>query len=202
MIVETLVEVANMSEESARRWIDNGESYEISVDSFAKRIKNMWTSSRLTIIWFSWLMKWGNLSLMMSTGMLDLQTIVEDLGNIRSEKVWVIVTSQQDIDELEKDIHSSQDFSKIQGRFNTRLSLSSANADEVIKKRLLEKNDSGKDAVQLLYTSEVKASLRNKINFSDGTISLKKYDTLKDFSEFYPMIPYQWICYSSIHENP
>lgn len=71
--------------------------------------------------------------------MLDLQTIVEDLGKYTLGKVWVIVTSQQDIDELEKDIHSSQDFSNIQGRFNTRLSLSSANADEVIKKRLLKK---------------------------------------------------------------
>ena len=33
----------------------------------------------------------------------------------------------------------ANDFSKIQGRFRTRLSLSSANVDEVIQKRLLFK---------------------------------------------------------------
>lgn len=33
-----------------------------------------------------------------------------------------------------------QDFSKIQDRFKIRLPLSSVNIDEVIKKRLLEKN--------------------------------------------------------------
>ncbi|MFZ1822596.1 MAG: BREX system P-loop protein BrxC, partial [Trichococcus flocculiformis] len=174
MIVETLVEVANMSEESARRWIDNGEeSYEISVDSFAKRIKKYVDKQPADYHLVFLADEMGQFVSDDVHRMLDLQTIVEDLGKYTLGKVWVIVTSQQDIDELEKDIHSSQDFSKIQGRFNTRLSLSSANADEVIKKRLLEKNDSGKDAVQLLYTSEVKASLRNKINFSDGTISLK-----------------------------
>ena len=171
MIVETLVEVANMSEESARRWIDNGEeSYEISVDSFAKRIKKYVDKQPADYHLVFLADEMGQFVSDDVHRMLDLQTIVEDLGKYTLGKVWVIVTSQQDIDELEKDIHSSQDFSKIQGRFNTRLSLSSANADEVIKKRLLEKNDSGKDAVQLLYTSEVKASLRNKINFSDGKI--------------------------------
>ena len=191
-IVETLVEVANMSEESARRWIENGEeSYEISIDSFAKRIKK-YVSKKPNDYHLVFLAdEMGQFVSDDVHRMLDLQTVVEDLGKYTLGKVWVIVTSQQDIVELEKDIHSSHDFSKIQGRFNTRLSLSSANADEVIKKRLLEKNDAGKDALQLLYTSDIQASLRNKISFSDGTVSLKNYDSLKNFIEFYPMIPYQ-----------
>ena len=191
-IVKTLVEVANMSEESARRWIENGEeSYEISIDSFAKRIKK-YVSKKPNDYHLVFLAdEMGQFVSDDVHRMLDLQTVVEDLGKYTIGKVWVIVTSQQDIDELEKDIHSSHDFSKIQGRFNTRLSLSSANADEVIKKRLLEKNDAGKDALQLLYTSDIQASLRNKINFSDGTVSLKNYDSLENFIAFYPMIPYQ-----------
>jgi hypothetical protein len=52
-------------------------------------------------------------------------------------QVWVMVTSQEAIDSVVK--ISGDDFSKIQGRFNTRLSLSSASVDEVIKKRILEK---------------------------------------------------------------
>ena len=192
MIVETLVEVANMSSESARRWIEKGEeSYEISIDSFAKRMKKYISRKPDDYHLVFMADEMGQFVSDDVHRMLDLQTVVEDLGKYTLGKVWVIVTSQQDIDELEKDIHSSHDFSKIQGRFNTRLSLSSANADEVVKKRILEKNDAGKDALQLLYTSDIQASLRNKINFSDGTVSLKNYDSLKKFIEFYPMIPYQ-----------
>lgn len=55
--------------------------------------------------------------------MLNLQTLVEELGSRCKGKVWVIVTSQEDIDAV---THvKGNDFSKIQGRFNTRLSLSS-----------------------------------------------------------------------------
>ena len=54
--------------------------------------------------------------------MLNLQTVVEDLGTECGGKAWVIVTSQQDIDSVTK--VKGNDFSKIQGRFNTRLSLS------------------------------------------------------------------------------
>ncbi|WP_243122368.1 hypothetical protein [Clostridium septicum] len=69
--------------------------------------------------------------------MLNLQTVVEDLGTKCQGKCWVIVTSQEGLDEFTK--VKGNDFSKIQGRFNTRLSLSSANVDEVIKKRILRK---------------------------------------------------------------
>lgn len=63
--------------------------------------------------------------------MLNLQTVTEELGKECMGKAWVIVTSQQDIDSITK--VKGNDFSKIQGRFDTRLSLSSANVDAVIK---------------------------------------------------------------------
>ncbi len=46
------------------------------------------------------------------------------------------------------------DFSKIQGRFNTRLSLSSANVDEVIKRRILYKNETAKETLKLYYADK------------------------------------------------
>lgn len=67
--------------------------------------------------------------------MLNLQTVTEDLGSACGGKAWVVVTSQQDIDSITKT--KGNDFSKIQGRFDTRLSLSSANVDEIIRKRIL-----------------------------------------------------------------
>ena len=82
--------------------------------------------------------------------MINLQTIVEDLGKQLKGKVWVIVTAQQEIKGL-ADAMSELDYSKIQGRFNTRLSLSSANADEVIKIRLLDKTEPAEDTLVLTY---------------------------------------------------
>ncbi len=70
--------------------------------------------------------------------MLNLQTITEDLGTACQGKAWIVVTSQQDIDSITE--VKGRDFSKIQGRFDTRLNLTSANVDEVIKLRILEKN--------------------------------------------------------------
>lgn len=77
--------------------------------------------------------------------MLNLQTITEELGTKCQGRAWVVVTSQEDIEAVVgtggfgKD--NSKDFSKIQGRFNTRLSLSGSNADEVIQRRLLSKEE-------------------------------------------------------------
>ncbi|MCF8004221.1 MAG: BREX system P-loop protein BrxC, partial [Chromatiaceae bacterium] len=63
--------------------------------------------------------------------MLSLQTITENLGTACGGRAWVVVTSQEDIDAILGEVRASKanDFSKIQGRFKTRLSLSSGNVD-------------------------------------------------------------------------
>ena len=81
--------------------------------------------------------------------MLNLQTVVENLGTACHGKAWVIVTSQQDIDSITKT--KGNDFSKIQGRFDTRLSLSSANVDEVIRERVLKKTETAAQTLELYY---------------------------------------------------
>lgn len=107
--------------------------------------------------------------------MLNLQTVTEELGKECKGKAWVIVTSQQDIDSITK--VKGNDFSKIQGRFDTRLSLSSANVDAVIKKRILDKTDVAAQSLQLLY--EQKATIiKNLIMFNDGVekvLDIKPY---------------------------
>ena len=96
--------------------------------------------------------------------MLNLQTVTEELGKECMGKAWVIVTSQQNIDSITK--VKGNDFSKIQGRFDTRLSLSSANVDAVIKKRILEKTEPAAQTLRLLY--EQKATIiKNLIVFND-----------------------------------
>ena len=89
------------------------------------------------------------------------------------------MTSQQDIDSITK--VKGNDFSKIQGRFDTRLSLSSANVDAVIKKRILEKTEPAAQTLRLLY--EQKATIiKNLIVFND-TAEKKLYASAEDFAE-------------------
>ena len=90
-----------------------------------------------------------------------------------------------DIDSITK--VKGNDFSKIQGRFDTRL-LSSANVDAVIKKRILEKTEPAAQALRLLY--EQKATIiKNLIVFND-TAEKKLYASAEDFAEVYPFVPY------------
>jgi hypothetical protein len=77
--------------------------------------------------------------------MTNLQTIAENLYTKCKGRSWVFVTSQEDMDAVLGGLkdRQSQDFSKIQGRFGCKLNLSSQNVDEVIRRRLLEKNGAG-----------------------------------------------------------
>ena len=104
--------------------------------------------------------------------------------------MWVIVTSQEDIDSI---THvKGNDFSKIQGRFNTRLSLSSASVDEVIKRRILAKNEAAQALLRMKYQQNVSV-MRNLFTFAQGTIAdLKGYSSEEEFVESYPFVPYQF----------
>lgn len=73
--------------------------------------------------------------------MLNLQTIAETLATRTKGQSWILVTSQEDMSRILGDMNARQgnDFSRIQARFTTKLNLTSANVDEVIQKRLLDK---------------------------------------------------------------
>ena len=194
-VVDALVSMGFMSEAAARNWCEKAvEPYTISIEDFAKRVK-------------SYIERKGNnhhvVFLVDEIGqyigddsklMLNLQTVTEELGKECMGKAWVIVTSQQDIDSITK--VKGNDFSKIQGRFDTRLSLSSANVDAVIKKRILEKTEPAGQTLRLLY--EQKATIiKNLIVFND-TAEKKLYASAEDFAEVYPFVPYQFNLLSSV----
>src|SRR5699024_11667397 len=81
--------------------------------------------------------------------MLNLQTVTENLGQFCKGQAWIMVTSQESIDSIVT--VKGDDFSRIQGRFDTKLSLSSVAVDEVIQKRLLEKKDHINQSLQADY---------------------------------------------------
>lgn len=121
--------------------------------------------------------------------MLNLQTIVEDLGARCRGRVWVLVTSQEAIDEVTDVV--STDFSKIQGRFNTRLSLSSSSVDEVIKRRVLDKNAAAEALLHAEYERE-SAVLKNLFAFERIRADYVGYRDAREFCDTYPFVGYQF----------
>ena len=184
-----------MSEEAARNWCEKAtEPYVISIERFADMVKKYIDRKGNNHHVVFLVDEIGQYIGDDSKLMLNLQTVIEDLGTACHGKAWVIVTSQQDIDSITKT--KGNDFSKIQGRFDTRLSLSSANADEVIRKRILEKNETGRDTLTLLY-DEKATIIKNLILFNDG-IEKKLYSDRENFAAVYPFIPYQFNLLGSV----
>ena len=134
--------------------------------------------------------------------MLNLQTITEQLGTVCRGHAWVVVTSQEDLDAVLGDLkdHKAHDFSKIQGRFKTRLSLSSANVDEVIKERLLAKNDAARSPLVAAYHGKHDI-LRNQLSFVDAGMSFQGFGDVEGFSACYPFAAYQFALVQKVFES-
>ena len=131
--------------------------------------------------------------------MLNLQTVVEDIGAATRGQVWVMVTSQEQIDTITT--VKTEDFSKIQGRFATRVNLSSINTDEVIKERLLAKQDWAQHALTSQY-DQVEQSLKNILTYGTDTPGYRAgYRSSEEFVASYPCVPYQFDLLQDIFEK-
>lgn len=194
-VVEVLDDMGFMSEAAARNWCERAtEPYNISIDIFVRLVKEYLDRQGNNHHIVFLVDEIGQYIGDDSNLMLNLQTVTEDLGTACQGKVWIVVTSQQDIDSITKT--KGNDFSKIQGRFDTRLSLSSANVDEVIKKRILDKNTTAEQTLRLLYEQK-STIIKNLIVFNDG-VEKKLYTDENDFSAVYPFVPYQFNLLGSV----
>ena len=102
--------------------------------------------------------------------LLNLQSLVEKIGSECGGKVWVVCTGQEAIDEIIK--VRADEFSRIQARFKTRLSLSSSSVDEVIQKRILKKNNEAESKLEAVYEKN-DSVLRNLFSFTDSILDIK-----------------------------
>jgi len=201
-VVNALAKTLNQSTQAAQEWFDRAENnYNINIEKFAKQVRDYLDSkgpdSRIIFL----ADEIGQFIGSDEHLMLNLQTITEDLGRICNGRAWVIVTSQEDIDAVLGEVRGARanDFSKIQGRFNTRLSLSSANTDEVIQRRLLYKTEDAKRALEDIY-NEKGDILKNQISFSGGP-TLKNYRNHEEFILNYPFAPYHFQLIQKIFES-
>jgi hypothetical protein len=124
--------------------------------------------------------------------MLNLQTIAESLNTKCKGQSWVFVTSQEDMEKVIGDQTRTQanDFSKIQARFRIRVKLTSQDVEEVISKRLLEKNDPGAAELQAIHAKEA-ANFKTIFDFVDGAKTYRNYVDGDHFIGTYPFVTYQ-----------
>ncbi|MCD8362902.1 MAG: BREX system P-loop protein BrxC [Lachnospiraceae bacterium] len=194
-VVEVLTDMEFMSEEAARNWCERAMTeYSISIERFADLVKKYIDRKGNNHHVVFLVDEIGQYIGDDSRLMLNLQTVTEDLGTACRGKAWIIVTSQEDIDSITR--IKGNDFSKIQGRFDTRLSLSSANVDEVIRERVLKKTDSAAQTLSLYY-DEKDTIIKNLIQFDDG-IEKKLYEDRENFAQVYPFVPYQFHLLGSV----
>jgi len=202
-IVEALSIVLDKSKEAAREHFENSEKHLIvSVENFASRVKSYLDSKSKNHKIIFLVDEIGQFIGSDTHLMLNLQTLVEDLGRLCEGRAWVIVTSQEDIDAILGDIKASkaQDFSKIQGRFNTRLSLSSANTDEVIQARLLQKDSGAKPQLDNLFDKKGDI-LKNQLSFTYDSSTMKNFGSANDFTNNYPFAPFHFQLVQKIFES-
>ena len=188
--VQALVEQGVMSEESARSWCDRvGEEYSISTEDFAKLVRKHIESKGNDHHVVFCVDEVGQYIGDDSNMMLDLQTLEHDLAVQCHGKAWILVTAQEAIDKIQ--VVNNVDFSKIQGRFDTRLSLSSSDVAEVVKKRILKKNAEAQAELETFYPRKSDA-LDTLLKFSGDMPEMKLYENAADFAEVYPFVPYQF----------
>jgi hypothetical protein len=124
--------------------------------------------------------------------LLNLQTVVESLASATDGRATVFITSQADLEGILGQVKFEQadDLSKIQGRFKTKLTLASADVQEVIQRRLLAKTPDEPEQLINIYEQE-RENFTTLFRFSDGSIQLKGWSDCQSFCGLYPFHPYQ-----------
>lgn len=193
-LAEIYAEIFDTTKEDAKRNIrDINSSYNLSIKDFAKIVKDYLDSHKDTerIVFF--VDEIGQFIADDENKMLSVQTIAEELNHSTKGHAFVMVTSQVDlktaIGQLKK--KQEQDFSRIQGRFSLKINLTSANADEVIQKRLLQKKDEYKPELRQIYEDN-KESIKVLFNFGDASRYKTKYKDDEQFVDAFPFISYQF----------
>ncbi|MCP4692143.1 MAG: BREX system P-loop protein BrxC, partial [Desulfobacterales bacterium] len=201
-IVEVMAHVLEKSARAVADWFEKSEKdFNLTVENFAKRVKEHLDARPGRRVVFL-VDEIGQFIGQDAHMMLNLQTIVEDLGRICNGRVWALVTSQEDIDAVLGDVKASKgnDFSKIQGRFTTRLTLSSSNTDEVIQARLLEKTTAAETELDDLFRRKGDI-LKSQLGFSHDSATLKNYGDAQTFKANYPFTPFHFQLVQNIFES-
>ena len=190
-IIPTLMEVLDMSEDDAKAWFNDKTATEISIAQLVEDMKAYVNTKPANFRLLFMIDEVGQYVGTDTDMLLNLQSLIEKIGSECEGKIWVICTGQEAIDEIIK--VRADEFSRIQARFKTRLSLSSSSVDEVIQKRILKKKPESEKMLEKVY-EENDSVLRNLFSFRTDIVDIKKgFTGPLEFAENFPFIPYQFI---------
>ncbi|TVQ28583.1 MAG: BREX system P-loop protein BrxC [Spirochaetaceae bacterium] len=194
IFAEALSSFKNISIEQAEALIDNyHRKRTLSVETFARQIKAWLDHPENPIQRLNFFVdEVGQFVSNNRQRMLNLQTIAETLATVCENRVWVFVTSQEELDSVIGDATQTQksDFSRITARFHFRIPLTSTNVEEVIQKRLLSKTPDG-DKTLTRYYDEHADHVRTMFQFGKG-IKEVRFKDAAHFSQSYPFVAYQY----------
>ena len=202
-IEKALATALDLSAEAAHKWFEDSEqTFSVSVENFCNWVREYLETKPAKHRVLFLVDEVGQFIGSDTKLMLTLQTITENLGTICKGRAWIIVTSQADMDAVLGELSASKanDFSKIAGRFKTRLSLSSSNTDEVIQKRLLRKTEAAEAELRALWEQKGDI-LRNQITFDRSGPTLKNFDGPESFISNYPFAPYHFQLVQKVFEE-
>ena len=194
-IIPTLMEVLDMSEEDAKNWFNDKSATELSIAQLVADINDYVSKKPADFRLLFMIDEVGQYVGTDTDMLLNLQSLTEKIGSECMGKVWVVCTGQEAIDEIIR--VRADEFSRIQARFKTRLSLSSSSVDEVIQKRILKKNPSAEATLEQVY-GQNDSVLRNLFTFNNSVLDIKGYSGPVDFVVNYPFVPYQFILMQKI----
>ncbi|MCC4264158.1 BREX system P-loop protein BrxC [Oceanimonas baumannii] len=202
-IEQAIASALDLSAESAHKWFEESEeTFSVSVENFCRWVKEYLDEQSPNHRMLFLVDEVGQFIGSDTRLMLTLQTITENLGTICQGRAWIIVTSQADIDAVLGELSAAKvnDFSKIAGRFKTRLSLSSSNTDEVIQKRLLRKTPEAEALLRQVYEQKGDI-LRNQTTFDRSGPTLRNIDSEDSFVANYPFAPYHFQLVQKVFEE-
>ncbi|MCB0345181.1 MAG: BREX system P-loop protein BrxC, partial [Bdellovibrionales bacterium] len=121
--------------------------------------------------------------------MLDLQGIVQALGRVGQGKYWVVVTSQEKLNELVGGLDDSRvELARLMDRFPLQVHLEPNDISEVTSKRVLAKTSEAEKILAELYEQHRGSLIGNTNLTADIRLPQLAFD---NFVELYPMLPYQ-----------
>ena len=133
--------------------------------------------------------------------LLNFQNIIERISEDLDNQVWIACTAQQTLEEVSSGTEGTDnikdEFGKILGRFDTRISLQSNDASYITQKRVLDKNSEGIEALSKIYRDK-KDYIQNQFKIQHSLY--KGYNNLDDFILAYPFIPYQFKLVAHVFE--
>ena len=163
------------SEDDAVKVINDAkDSYRLSIEGFAARVRDYLDGQPPGFRLNFFVDEAGQFIGQERSRLLNLQTVVESLATATDGRATVFITSQADLEGILGQVKFEQadDLSKIQGRFKTKLTLASADVQEVIQRRLLAKTPDEPEPLIAIYEQE-KDNFTTLYRFGDGSIQLK-----------------------------